>query len=105
MSAKKINISAPTNKGKVQIPYPTKIKTILNELAMLVYGKRIDECWGKPQNVLVSKLKGVTITVTLPEKEELTLNKRDQRDLEENEKAIQNVVSHAQEKGVTISVV
>jgi len=96
-----IFITAPANKGKVQLPYATQIKTILNDVSLLVYGKRIDECWGKPQNVRVSDLKGKIIRITLPEKDTKSQSKLG--DSEENEKALQNIVNHANQRGVDIA--
>lgn len=95
-----IIISPPVNRGKVQLPYATKIKTILNQLSKVVYGKPIDECWGNAQNVLVSQLKGKTIRIILPERDDETQT----NDVVKNENAIQNIVNHVKERGIDIAI-
>jgi len=66
-----------------------------------IWLSRIDECWGKPQNVRVSDLKGKIIRITLPEKD--TKSQSKSGDSEENEKALQNIVNHAKQRGVDIA--
>lgn len=104
-----IEITAPAKKGKIQLPYATQIKFILNELALLVYKKRIDDCWGTPQNVRVADLKGKSIRVILPNKPNES-EKPDkipedvQKTIQKHEDAISNIAKQVQEKGIGIAV-
>lgn len=52
--------------NKMKLPYDTKIKDIANKIAILIYGKYLKECIGKPQNILKKKLKNYDIRVYLP---------------------------------------